>query len=498
MVAEPKISKSQFIRGLQCPKSLWLYRFKKELAPEIDSQKQALFDTGHDIGELAKEYFGGGVEVTESYKDIKGAIASTQKFIAEGHEIIFEATAVHPVDGSYSRIDILKKVPGTNEWDLIEVKSSTSVKDYHIDDMSFQYHVFYHAGFRIRACYMMVIDNAYVRQGAIDPKQLLRLEDISPLVFSKQGEVESVAGQMGYILDRKDEPDVAIGARCFAPFECDYKAHCWKHVPEYSVYNVFTKAKADEVVKRHSTFDLTKLASDLLPTGNKGIDVASFLSGNVHLQPDLIKSFLAKLRYPLRFLDYETLMPAIPLFDGTRPFQQIPFQFSVHTQGCPGGELVHQEYLHKQRTDPRPELARNLVDACGQDGTVIVYNQAFEMARNNELAQEFPQYAAALTAINDRMIDLLVPFRSRWAYHPKQNGSASIKAVLPAFTDLTYEGMEIDNGGEASLQYLMFMHGKLSTEDSKKLWKDLDAYCGQDTYAMKVLLDVLETKVQEI
>lgn len=497
MAVEPKISKSQFIRGLQCPKNLWLYRHKKELAPEIDSQKQALFDTGHDIGELAKAYFNGGVEVTESYKEIAAAATTTQKFISEGHDIIFEATAVHPIDGSYSRIDILKKVPGTDQWDLIEVKSSTSVKDYHVDDMSFQYHVFYNAGFRIRACYMMVIDNTYVRQGAIDPSQLFMMEDISPLVFSKQGEVENVAGQLGYILERKDEPDVSIGARCFAPFECDYKAHCWKHVPEYSVYNVFTKAKADEVVKRHSTFDLAKLASDLLPTGNKGIDVASFLSGKTHIQPALIKSFLANLRYPLYFLDYETLMPAIPLFDGTRPFQQIPFQFSVHIQESPGRELVHKEYLHKQKTDPRPDLVRNLVDACGLDGTVIVYNQAFEMARNNELAQEFPQYAAALDAINGRMLDLLVPFRSRWAYHPKQNGSASIKAVLPAFTDLTYEGMEIDNGGEASLQYLMFMQGKLSDEDSKTLWKNLDAYCGQDTYAMKVLLNVLEKSVQE-
>lgn len=496
MAAEPKISKSQFIRGLQCPKNLWLYRFRKDLAPEIDSQKQALFDTGHDIGELAKAYFGGGVEVTESYKDIKGAAATTQKLIADGHEVIFEATAVHPVDGSYSRIDILKKDPGTNKWDLIEVKSSTSVKDYHIDDMSFQYHVFYHAGFRIRACYMMVIDNSYVRQGAIDPKQLLRLEDISPLVFAKQGEVESVAGQLGYILDRKDAPDVTIGSRCFAPFECDYKAHCWKNVPEYSVYNVFTKAKADEIVKQHSTYDLAKLSSDVLPTGNKGIDVASFLSGNPHLQPALIKSFLAGLRYPLNFLDYETLMPAIPLFDGTRPFQQIPFQFSSHIQAHLGGELTHREYLHKQQSDPRLEFVKNLIDACDQDGTIIVYNQAFEMARNKELAAEFPEYAEALNAINARMVDLLVPFRSRWAYHPKQNGSASIKAVLPAFTDLTYQGMEIDNGGEASLQYLMFMHGKLPPEDCEILWKNLEVYCGQDTYAMKVLLDVLEKSVQ--
>jgi hypothetical protein len=184
--------------------------------------------------------------------------------------------------------------------------------------------------------------------------------------------------------------------------------------------------------------------------------------------------------------------PTIYAYRDTNP--QYKGLLKVGFTSVDAQERVRQQYLHKHRTDPRPDLARNLVDACGQDGTVIVYNQAFEMARNNELAQEFPQFAAALAAINGRMVDLLVPFRSRWAYHPKQNGSASIKAVLPAFTELSYEGMEINNGGEASLKYLMFMHDKLSDADCDSLWKNLDAYCGQDTYAMKVLLDVLRQR----
>lgn len=245
---EHTISKSQYVKGLQCPKALWLYRHRKDLAPEIIPEKQALFGTGHEIGELAMQYFGEGIEVKNEYWDVQGAVETTQQYIEEGHDVIFEATAIHPIDGGYSRIDILKRVDGRDEWDLIEVKSSTSVKDYHIDDMSFQYHVFYGAGFKIRKCFMMVINNEYVRSGDIDPQQLLRLEEISEHIISKQGQVEAVAGQLGYVLERKDEPEMSIGARCFKPFECDYKPYCWAHTPQY-LYMIFFKSPGQKKLR---------------------------------------------------------------------------------------------------------------------------------------------------------------------------------------------------------------------------------------------------------
>ncbi len=194
---ESSISKSQYLKGLQCPKALWLYRHRKDLAPKIDPETQARFDTGHEIGQWAMKYFEGGAEVTLPYWDIQGAISATEQYIQDGKKIIFEATAKHPVNGCYSRIDILKRVEGSDEWDMIEVKSSTGVKDYHLDDVGFQYHVFCNAGYKIRKCFMMLIDKSYVRQGPIDPQSLLKLEDISDYVFAKQKEVETVAEQLG-------------------------------------------------------------------------------------------------------------------------------------------------------------------------------------------------------------------------------------------------------------------------------------------------------------
>lgn len=464
---------------------------------EIDAETQARFDTGNEIGELAMRYFGGGTEVTNAYWDIKGAIETTQKLIKDGSDIIYEAIAMHPIDGGYSRIDILKRVEDGDEWDLIEVKSSTNVKDYHLDDMAFQYHVFYGAGYKIRKCFMMVIDNGYVRDGDIDPQTLFRLEDISGEVFARQSEVESVAGQLGYVLERKKEPDVSIGARCFAPFECDYRDHCWKYVPDYSVYNVFQKPKAEEISRKHGAA-LEKLPTDIRPGGVKAFDVNSYLSDETIIDQDSIRGFLDQLQYPLYFLDYETVNEAIPLFDGTRPYQQIPFQFSIHIQESLGAELTHHEYLHKEQSDPRKNFTERLVDMCGQNGSVIVYNQAFEIARNNELAAEFPEHAAAIEAINTRIIDLLVPFKKRWLYKPEQKSSASIKAVLPAFTDLSYDGLEIVNGSEAMLQYGSFLKGRLGGDDLTTLWSALTEYCKQDTYAMVLLLEVLRKHAEEI
>ncbi len=488
---KPKLSKSQYIKGLQCPKALWFYRHRKDLKEPIDSATQARFDTGAEIGELAKKYFGKGAEVTDTYWETDQAIQSTKRFISEGHEIIFEATASHPINGGYSRIDVLRKVPNSDEWDLIEVKSSTSVKDYHLDDMAFQYHVFFAAGYKIRKCLMMIINNKYIRQGAINPQELFKFEDISNEVFSKQSNTEYWAGQLGYVLDHKKEPDIPIGERCFNPFECEYRHHCWKHIPKYSVFNVYQKKKTGEIINQIGSYDIKDIPLGLFPNGVKTVDISSYQRNKKHVEKDNISEFLNRLEYPLYFLDYETINSTLPMFDGTRPFQQVPFQFSLHIQQELNGKLKHVEFIHHEPSDPRETFTQKLTEVCGEKGSIIVYNKRFEMARNRELAEAFPLYADKLFAINERIIDLMEPFIKRWIYDPKQQGSASIKYVLPAFTDLKYDGLEIANGQEAMDRYLDFVKGKLRKNDTEKLMQNLLEYCKLDTYAMVELLYVL-------
>ena len=487
---KPTISKSQYVRGLQCNKALWLYHNRKDLQLEPSSAKKDILDTGNLIGKLAMDNYPAGVEVTNEYWDINGAIKATNMYIEDGNNIIFEATAMHPITGAYSKIDILKRVENTDLWDLIEVKSSTQVKEYHKDDLAFQYYVFNNSGYKIRYSYMMLIDSSYERNGDIDPENILRLIDISEDVKDKQDKVNKITNKLCNSLSESKELTEQIGEKCHNPFECDFKSYCWKHVPDYSIYNVFQKKKA-EIIDREYGFLLENLPPKLYPNGLKNIDLECYLNKNINIDKEQISNFLQSLQYPLYFFDYETIAPAIPIFQETNPFQQIPFQFSLHVQKNPGDQLIHYEYIHKERSDPRSVLVEQLVKRCGKNGSILVYNKSFEVARNNELAKKYTQYGDELRAINARIIDLMLPFSKRWIYHPDQKGSASLKNVLPAFTDLDYEDLEIGNGSDAMRLYKTFLEGKLEKKSINTLWDGLSKYCERDTYALWVLLQIV-------
>jgi hypothetical protein len=291
-------------------------------------------------------------------------------------------------------------------------------------------------------------------------------------------------------------PEIGIGAQCLTPFECEYKnIHCWKEagVPEYSIYNVLGKAKFKQIAEETGSYQIEDLKERHYPSGNKLIDIQSYNSGNVFIDHDQVRAFLDRLVCPLYYLDYETVMHAIPLFDYTRPYQQIPFQFSLYIQKEKGGDVEHYDYLHKERTDPRPAFIKALLEHTEGQGSIIVYNQTFEKRINSELARDFPAYEQALVSLNERVIDLYAPFRSRHIYSPKQKGSASIKAVLPAFVSgLGYEDLDIAGGGGAMESYLEFVLGNIPDSEQDKLWHDLFEYCKLDTYAMVALISVLD------
>ena len=487
---ETRISKSQYIKGLQCLKALWLYRHRPELAPEVSDTTQYIFDSGHEVGELAQKYFAGGIEITDPYYETQNAIASTERAIKNGYDFIYEATAKSP-DGAYSRIDILSKVQGTDQWDLIEVKQSTGIKDYYIDDMSLQKYAFVGAGYNIRKSILMHINNEYVREGDLDLRQLFVLEDCTDIVSEKVLDVRAKLENLMNVINSKEEPQVNIGDQCGYPFACDYMHYCWSHIPEYSVYNVLRGSKLERLLAE-DIIEINDIPDDYNVTAREAIAINSYKNESVNIDKEGINKFLSSLVYPLYYLDYETIFPAIPIFNNSKPYQQIPFQFSLHIQEQPVGELKHIEFLYTDNGDPREAFVQTLIRSCGDKGSVVVYNQSFESTRNRELGYTFPQYKAELDVINDRMVDLLVPFRSRYLYHPKMLGSASIKSVLPAFVpELSYEELEIGDGGTASLMYLSCIKDSVPAEEKEKIYDDLKAYCCMDTLAEVRLIEVL-------
>jgi hypothetical protein len=489
LALDKSISKSDYIKGLQCSKALWFFNYRKDLKLPLDDKTKAKFETGNEITELARKYFTEGVKAVDDYFDVKKAADSTKNLIAKNHQIIFEATAIIDADGSHARIDIFRKNQNSDGWDLIEVKSSTGIEDYHLDDMSFQYHVFSKAGYKIDRCLLMLIDNSYVLQGEIDVSKFFKFEDVSKQILEKQNEVDHCKNDLLEVLKTKEEPKIIIGDKCFKPFECDFKHHCWKEVPKYSIFKIYQNKKAEEIAKQIGSYDIKDIPQNLFPSGAKVIDINCHQENKTHIDKAKIKGWLSKLQYPLYFLDYETFNSAIPVFDGTRPYQQIPFQFSLHIQDAPDSEPRHFEFIHKEKSDPRRNFAKKLIEVCAKEGSIVCYHQSFEKGRNDDLAKDFPEYAESLKQINARIVDLIEPFRGRFIYSPKQQSSYSIKEVLPSFTNHSYHEMEIANGGEAMEIYLNFLKGK--NVDEAKMVEDLLSYCKLDTYAMVELVKVL-------
>jgi hypothetical protein len=454
------------------------------LQPE---QNDAILAQGNDVGLLAQQLYANGKTVTAKPWE-EEALTQTEKFISEKAEAIFEAVA-QTASGEYCAADILA-CNDDGSWNIIEVKSSTHTKEYHLLDVTFQHYVFTTAGYNIKDCYVATINTQYKRKGEIKPHKLFKFDKVTEEVIRRTKDVSNNLARVRDILAGV-EPDCKIGKCCGQFFDCQYISHCWQNIPKYSIFNVLKMEKAEAIFHEYKTADLAKLPQEVFPGGRKKKDIECFLQKKNIIDRERIAKFLSGLEYPLYFLDYETINSAIPLFNNTHPYQQIPFQFSLHIKKTPDSELEHVEFLHTTQTDPREALIKKLISSCGKRGSILVYYQSFEKGRHKELAEDFPEYADAIAKIDERIVDLYVPFKQRMLYNYTQNGSVSIKKTLPAFTDMSYDDLEIGNGGDASSQYLAFMQGLVPKPDD--LFNNLLEYCGQDTLAMVNLLDVLHS-----
>lgn len=478
------LSKSDYMMAQNCVKALWLKKNRKDLTPEIDEATQRRFDIGNEVQDLAREFFPGGVMVpAENWDVINGSKITAD--LAKENDILYEAFAKLD-NGAFCRIDVLKR--NGDGWDLIEIKSATSVKPEYIADLAFQKCVFDNAGYPVKQCWVLHINSDYMRKGPIDVKQLFQIEDVTDAVAEAYINTPAYAEQYMKIQAGKTEPEILIHKACK---DCPYYHYCGKDVPEYSVFDLLPQKNADVFYAETGKMEIKDVPASTCTTPKQLIDRETFLTNEAHAEPENIKAWLDQLEYPLYYLDYETFQTAIPMFDGCTPYGQTPFQFSLHIQKEKGGALEHVSFLHKEQSDPRRALAECLIKNCGDKGSIVVYNEGFEKGRNKELADLFPDLSDKLLAINERVVDQLVPFRNRYLYGPTQHSSASIKKTLPAFTDLSYADMEVHNGAEASTRYEAFIKGKMSDAEAQILFDGLEKYCGQDTYAMVLLMDVL-------
>lgn len=478
------LTKSKYLNGLQCPRLLWLAVNQPSRIPEPDAATQQVFDQGHVVGDLAHKLFPDGIAVPD--ENLMDNIRLAKQALRQ-RKPLFESGILS--DRLYSRVDILNPV-NEDEWDIIEVKSATSVKDVNIDDAAFQKLVCQENGLKINRCFLACINSKYVRYGEVDPQQLFNVNDITDDVAERSETIRDRVAEMFRIMDSPNCPEPGIGPYCNKPYECKLE-ECWGKLPEHSVFTMYSGGLKAFELYRNGILEIKDIPDDFEFNGKQQIQYDSVSSDEVHLDKDQIREFLYGLVYPLYYLDFETIGPAVPLYDNSRPYQNIPFQYSLHIQKTRGAKPEHYWFLAEGDTDPRPALMESLHKVIQDEGSIIAYNKSFEERVLRESAEVFSEYTEWVEDVNSRMIDLIVPFRNFHYYSPAQKGSASLKYVLPAITGKGYQEMDIGEGGEASRRFLDIVNGKATPAEVKKTRKALLEYCGQDTEGMVWIMDEL-------
>lgn len=485
----PGLSKSTFLMGRQCSKLLWFRYNAKDQIPAPDENQQAIFDQGTEVGELAQQLFPGGIVVAPNIINPSEVIAETQKAILSRRPLYEAAFAYH---GGYARADILVPVAG-NAWDLVEVKSTTQLKeDVHLPDIAFQAFVLTGAGIKLRKCFLAHINNEFVRQGAIDPQKFFTLEEVTRPVSTLSRDIEDQIDAMQRVIGAKSYPDIQIGAQCDSPYTCPLHDRCWSFLPEASVFTLYRGGQKGFSLLKRGIQKLADIPDDVTLTDNQAIQRATLLAGQPHIDRPALAAFLDQLEYPVSYLDFETIGTAIPLFDGVSPYQQVPFQYSLHIVRQPDADPEHHDFLAEGKEDPRPKFMRHLRETLPATGSVVAYNAGFETSRLKECCELLPEYKPWLRKVTSRIVDLLLPFRGFRYHHPDQNGSNSMKAVLPALTGQGYEKLAIQEGGAASREFLRVTFGEVPAAERRRVRQALQEYCGLDTLGMVQIVDQLK------
>lgn len=349
-MAKPKqlLSKSAFMNGLNCERFLWVYQNERERLPEPDESTQALFDQGHEIGNIAKSLYPGGIEIDWSSGHEAG-ITQTAGIVGERRPV-FEAGFQH--GRTHARADILNPAAG-GRWDLIEVKSSTEVKEDHLYDVAFQKHVYEGAGIRVGRCFVMLVDKTYVRRGGLDFGKLLKLSDVTADIKPLAADLPDKIKRQLAVMSKAAPPTVSIESQCDG---CPLHEECWAFLPDRHVLLLHRAGEKAQDLMGRDILALKDIPEDYPLSAKQSIQVACERTGEPHVEPRGIQAFLKRLKYPLYFLDFETFMMAVPPYDELSPYEQVPFQYSLHVVAAPGQRAEHYSYLSRYLGSNRPKV----------------------------------------------------------------------------------------------------------------------------------------------
>ena len=483
------LSKSRYTQGITCGKKLWLSCYKSEVA--TDTGNDAVFENGNAVGDLARRLFGNYILI-EYNSNYQRMIDDTYSELNKKNNIICEASFSY--DGNFCSVDILKN--DKDGVEIYEVKSSTDINSIYIDDISYQTWVLTKCGLNVKKSSIVYINKKYVKNGDLNINEFFNITDVSEDI--NLDEVENSINELKKIINKKNEPNIDLSISCKKPYDCPFFQYCTKSLPKPNVFdigwNMHFDKKIDMYKRGNITFD--DIINKEIINDKALTQVKTYLTGkNPKVNKESIKELLNNIRYPLYFLDFESYQEAIPKIDGTKPYQQICFQYSLHYYLEENKELYHKEFLSDDYNgNPMYGLCKQLCEDIPIDSCVIVYNKTFECTRLKEMANLFPCFSEHLLNISKNIIDLEVPFANQDYYIKDMAGRSSIKVVLPAlFPDdpsLDYHNLEqVHKGDEASSAYLSLE--SLSSEEREILRKNMLKYCSLDTYAMVKIFEKL-------
>ena len=486
-----KISKSKFMAGVQCLKRLHLLVHEPQLAAQPDGADEAIIEQGREVGLLARQLFPGGIEADGS-GGLGKAIRKTRELVMNPEvPAIFEAVFEH--QDVIVKADILQRRK-EDHWRLIEVKSTADLKEHHLEDVAIQSFVLSHANLKLASAWLAHINRNYVFAGTtVDPRQFFLFRNLTERVRNLQPALVFQLRSQFRVLATPTPPDVPTGSHCINPVVCEFFRHCNHPKPkDYIGYIPRLHTSAIAQLEQMGIESILDIPADFELSEFQRRACTAIRTGQPGFSEELKREF-ESLSYPLYFMDFETINPAIPRFAGMHPYDHLPFQWSVHLQKHPGATLEHFEFLATDSGDPRRPFMSSLSEALGEVGSIIVYNQQFESERLWELAGWLPEYTQGIRDIQGRLWDLL-PIVRNHVYHPAFGGSFSLKSVLPALVpEMTYEGMEVPNGRVAGLAWEAIIGGIYSEDDRHSKRQALLDYCGQDTLALVKLLEALQS-----
>jgi hypothetical protein len=485
------ISKTLFIEGMRCLKLLWYRINRPTLAAPLEEKVKYLFQTGHKVEEYAHKLFLGGVLIGNGQRGpFKELLAETEHEIHGSAPFIFEATAAN--NNMYCRADVLERL-NSNRWNLAEIKSCTKLKPEHVYDVAFQCECLRNVDRTVEKAYLLHIDNQYVRQGEIEPSGLMRIEEITSEVMAEIPNIPHRVTAMIKMINKPEPPKVSIGSRCRSPSVCPFAGLCFHDIPESSIFELpYASSRVLASLLKQGISRLVDIPDDFQLSPRQSAQVRSAKTGRPVFMRGEINNFINRIYFPLHYLDTETGSFCIPPWNGASPYRKVVYQFSLHVQEKKNGFLHHYEYLPENTDDPQRRVIEELISHIGDHGSILAWNASFEKSVLQGLADRFPEFADQINSILNRVVDLIVPFRSGAYSDYRFRGSASIKKVLPVLVPvLSYSGMPISAADDSSLAYQKYIEGQMTQEEWTVLRPAMLAYCELDTQAMVRILDVL-------